>query len=58
MRKALLSGGLEKHQELGALAGSQIPQPHLEDSSVYRQNRPTCLDSNWQKPLPDSKNIT
>ena len=23
---------------------SQSPQPHLEDSSVYRQNRPTKLD--------------
>ena len=24
-----------------ASIGSQIPQPHLEDGSVYRQNRPT-----------------
>ena len=24
--------------------GSQSPQPHLKDGSVYRQNRPTKLD--------------
>ena len=30
-----------------ALAGSQIPQPHLEDGSVYRQNRPPTTDDPW-----------
>ena len=28
----------------GPLGASQFPQPHLEDGSVYRQNRPTRLD--------------
>ena len=27
-----------------ASAGLQAAQPHLEDGSVYRQNRPTRLD--------------
>ena len=29
---------------LRASVGPQSPQPHLEDSSAYRQNRPTKLD--------------
>ena len=30
----------------GPLGGSQFPQPHLEDGSVYRQNRATREGSN------------
>ena len=30
-----------------ASVGSQRTQPHLEDGSVYRQNRPTGRDSNF-----------
>ena len=30
-----------KTHEPTAKAGSQAAQPHLEDGSVYRQNRPT-----------------
>jgi hypothetical protein len=34
--------------------GSQSPQPHLEDGSVYREKRPTKL-ALMQNPLPDAK---
>ena len=33
----------------GLRGASQLPQPHLKDGSVYRQNRPTVMDSNFHE---------
>ena len=44
-RRSLRSSALSPHNpQAPASVGSQRPQPHLKDSSVYRQNRPTRLD--------------
>ncbi len=44
----LAFAALSRHNTwVSGLGRFTVPQPHLEDGSVYRQNRPTKLDSNF-----------